>query len=124
MAARDLGVPQKGNDSLILSRPRPQEIRVRNALPHVMVETATVTSKGQVTLPASLRKRLGIREGTRLLFMDDDVGVRLLTEDDLNRMFEVFDRRRKQLRLTRKRLETIVEEAKERVWRRHYAGRR
>jgi len=89
-----------------------------------MVETATVTSKGQVTLPASLRKRLGIREGTRLLFMDDDVGVRLLTEDDLNRMFEVFDRRRKQLRLTRKRLETIVEEAKERVWRRHYAGRR
>jgi antitoxin PrlF len=35
---------------------------------------ATVTSKGQVTLPAEARRRLGIRAGTRLEFIvkDDD----------------------------------------------------
>lgn len=35
---------------------------------------ATVTSKGQVTLPAETRRRLGIRAGTRLEFVvkDDD----------------------------------------------------
>jgi len=35
---------------------------------------ATVTSKGQVTLPVETRRRLGIRAGTRLEFIvkDDD----------------------------------------------------
>ena len=31
--------------------------------------TATVTSKGQVTIPAEARRRLGIRAGTRLEFL-------------------------------------------------------
>ena len=31
-----------------------------------MSETITVTSKGQVTLPAKIRKRMGITRGTRL----------------------------------------------------------
>ena len=36
--------------------------------------TSTVTSKGQVTLPAEARRRLGIRAGSRLEFIvkDDD----------------------------------------------------
>lgn len=36
--------------------------------------TVTVSSKGQVTLPAEARRRLGIRAGTRLEFIvhDDD----------------------------------------------------
>lgn len=29
---------------------------------------ATVTSKGQVTLPSELRKRLGLRQGSRIRF--------------------------------------------------------
>jgi AbrB family looped-hinge helix DNA binding protein len=33
---------------------------------------ATVTSKGQVTLPAETRRRLGIRAGTRLEFIVKD----------------------------------------------------
>jgi len=31
--------------------------------------TATVTAKGQVTLPAELRRQLGIRPGSKLEFM-------------------------------------------------------
>jgi len=35
--------------------------------PAAMVE-ATVTSKGQVTLPSELRKRLGVQRGSRIRF--------------------------------------------------------
>ncbi len=40
--------------------------------------TAIVSSKGQVTLPADIRKRLGIAAGTRLEFVvrgDDLLGI-------------------------------------------------
>jgi antitoxin PrlF len=37
---------------------------------------STVTSKGQVTIPKAVRKRMGIDEGSRLLFVDD--GDRIL----------------------------------------------
>jgi len=36
---------------------------------------AKVTSKGQVTLPAELRDRLGIEPGDRLLFIEKDDGT-------------------------------------------------
>ena len=37
---------------------------------------ATVTSKGQVTLPVALRERLGITEGTKVKFILDGTGIR------------------------------------------------
>lgn len=43
---------------------------------------ATVTDKGQVTLPKAIRDRLGIRAGTRIDFEvqpDDTLKVRVLT---------------------------------------------
>ena len=40
-----------------------------------MVEVATVTSKGQVTLPASIRKKLGLRKGSKLIFLEEGEGV-------------------------------------------------
>ncbi len=36
--------------------------------------TATVTSKGQVTIPVEVRKRMGIRAGTRVDFQFADDG--------------------------------------------------
>lgn len=36
--------------------------------------TATVTSKGQVTIPVEVRDRLGIRPGTRLEFVATESG--------------------------------------------------
>lgn len=37
--------------------------------------TATVTSKGQITIPIEVRERLGIRTGTRVEFVVRDDGV-------------------------------------------------
>lgn len=40
---------------------------------------ATVTSKGQITLPKDIRDRLGLRKGDRVRFVvDEDGRVRLL----------------------------------------------
>jgi antitoxin PrlF len=49
---------------------------------------STVTSKGQVTIPKGVRKRMGIDEGSRLLFVDD--GDRILVyklEGDLESLY-------------------------------------
>lgn len=44
------------------------------------METTTVTSKGQVTIPHALRQRLGIRQGSRVEFsiVGDHVEMRVV----------------------------------------------
>ena len=40
---------------------------------------ATVTSKGQITIPKAVREQLDLREGEKVLFrFDDEGGVRLV----------------------------------------------
>jgi len=41
-----------------------------------------VTSKGQVTIPKTVRDRMGIEEGTRLVFIDDGYRVLVYKMDD------------------------------------------
>ena len=36
------------------------------------MELAKVTSKGQVTIPVEIRKKLGIKNGDKVLFIEDD----------------------------------------------------
>ena len=42
-----------------------------------------MTSKGQITIPVSIRKRLGINEGDKLLFLDRQDGVLMLNPNML-----------------------------------------
>jgi AbrB family looped-hinge helix DNA binding protein len=35
------------------------------------IETGVVTTKGQLVIPARLRRRLGIKKGTRITFTED-----------------------------------------------------
>ena len=46
-------------------------------------EYATVTSKGQLVIPAAMRRRFKIKEGTKVLFLEDNGRLLLqpLTED-------------------------------------------
>lgn len=48
--------------------------KVRNVLPlkgDFYMELAKVTSKGQVTIPIEIRKKLGIKNGDKVLFVEE-----------------------------------------------------
>ena len=36
------------------------------------IETSVVTTKGQLVIPARLRRRFGIKKGTKVTFIEDD----------------------------------------------------
>jgi antitoxin PrlF len=38
----------------------------------------TVSSKGQVVIPAEIRRRFGIEAGSELEFVEDDLGLRII----------------------------------------------
>jgi len=42
-----------------------------------MQKQATITSKGQITVPREVRRMLGVRSGDKLLFESDGNGVRV-----------------------------------------------
>jgi len=50
----------------------------------VFMEMAKVTSKGQITIPVSIRRRLKINEGDKLLFIDSPDGVVMVNPDMLH----------------------------------------
>ena len=39
------------------------------------MELAKLSSKGQVTVPLSIRKRLGLKEGDKVLFLDEGENI-------------------------------------------------
>lgn len=42
------------------------------------MELARVTSKGQITIPIAIRKRLGVKEGDKLLFIEHNGKIEIL----------------------------------------------
>ena len=55
--------------------------------PKAFEAEATVTSKGQITLPVALRERLGIEAGTKIKFIHDAKGTRLEAEKPISAYF-------------------------------------
>jgi len=45
------------------------------------MQTSTMTSKGQITIPAELRKRFGLRSGERVGFVVEEGSVRLVRRE-------------------------------------------
>ena len=48
-----------------------------------VLDMAKVTSKGQITIPASIRKAVGLREGDKVLFVHEDNGTISLRSSNL-----------------------------------------
>lgn len=46
------------------------------------MSTATVTSKGQITIPADVRRRLGLESGDRVEFVEADGGFAIKAAND------------------------------------------
>ena len=42
------------------------------------MELAKLTSKGQLTVPVAIRKKLGLKEGDKVVFLTDDDGIRIV----------------------------------------------
>jgi AbrB family looped-hinge helix DNA binding protein len=51
-----------------------------------MVETVTVTSKGQVTIPSKLRKELRIAEGEKLLVIREGNTIKIIPVPKLSEL--------------------------------------
>jgi len=51
-----------------------------------MVETTTVTSKGQVTIPSRLRKELKITEGEKLLIIREGDAIKIIPMPKLSKL--------------------------------------
>ena len=52
-------------------------------------QSATFTSKGQLVVPAALRRKHGIEAGTKVRFLEDQFGrivLQPITEEYINRM--------------------------------------
>jgi AbrB family looped-hinge helix DNA binding protein len=45
------------------------------------MQTSTLTTKGQVTIPVELRKRLGLHPGDQVGFVVEDDGIRLVRRE-------------------------------------------
>lgn len=52
------------------------------------METGIVTLKGQIVIPAKIRRRLGIKKGTKVCFIEgnEDLIIRPLTKDYFEKM--------------------------------------
>lgn len=42
------------------------------------LELAKLTSKGQLTIPIAIRKKLHLKEGDKVAFLSDDDGIRIV----------------------------------------------
>ena len=42
------------------------------------MDVATLNSKGQITIPISVRKKLGLKQGDKIVFIEDTQGIRIL----------------------------------------------
>ena len=47
------------------------------------MELAKVTTSGQITIPIQIRKKLGIREGDKVMFLEEDNKVILLNSSQI-----------------------------------------
>ena len=60
-----------------------------------VMRTSAVTRKGQVTIPAPIRKRLGLRQGDRVAFVDEDDRIVLKpVQNDVRAAFGLVKARR------------------------------
>jgi AbrB family looped-hinge helix DNA binding protein len=59
------------------------------------MQTSAVTRKGQVTIPVGVRKRLGLRQGDRVAFVDEDDRIVLKpVQNDVRAAFGLVKTRR------------------------------
>jgi AbrB family looped-hinge helix DNA binding protein len=56
------------------------------------MSSSVITRKGQVVIPAKIRRRLGLKNGTRVNFYEENGGIRIVpvTPEIIEKNFGVF----------------------------------
>ena len=75
------------------------------------MEEATLTSKGQVTIPKEIRTHLGLREGEKIVFIErnDEVVIRPKKKDAMKELRKL---RESLPKISEKELNEMIQESK------------
>jgi len=90
-----------------------------------MLDVSRVTSKGKVTIPAAMRRKLGIKDGDKVVFMED--GNRIVIANAamvaLREVQEAFSGEAERLGLRDERdVIDMVKEVRREMWEERHGG--
>jgi len=83
------------------------------------MEAAKITNRGQITIPIDIRKKLGVREGDKVIFMEDDNKIFVVNavEAAFNKMRIAFAGEAERLGLKNESdVVAMVDEIREEMW--------
>ncbi len=85
-----------------------------------MIETITVSSRGQIVIPERVREELGIEEGEKLVLIKDEKRVILEKENDFLQSLRNREERKSWIALGEKAFSKMWDNEKdERVWKKY-----
>lgn len=67
----------------------PATVKIPPEPPLAKTRVATITSKGQITIPAQTRRELGVKPGDKLAFQSTPHGIVIVRQNEENR-FEKY----------------------------------
>jgi len=75
-----------------------------------MREEATITSKGQVTIPKVVRHQLGLKRGEKIIFVDraGEIVIKPKIKDPVSKLREM----RKVIKIRKKEIDRMIAESK------------
>jgi AbrB family looped-hinge helix DNA binding protein len=90
-----------------------------------VMEVAKITSRGQVTIPIDIRRKLGVKEGDKIIFAEDGNRIFVINAAKIAfaSMREAFVGEAERLGLTNEQdIVALVDEVREDMWRERYAN--
>jgi AbrB family looped-hinge helix DNA binding protein len=89
------------------------------------MEIAKITSRGQITIPMDIRKKLGVREGDKVVFLEDQgrIFVANAAKIAFANMRKAFEGEAERLGLRNEQdVATLVDEIRNEMWEERYAN--
>ncbi|MCL2501385.1 MAG: AbrB/MazE/SpoVT family DNA-binding domain-containing protein [Defluviitaleaceae bacterium] len=90
-----------------------------------MMEVARITSRGQVTIPINIRRKLGVKEGGKIIFAEDNnrIFVTNAAKAAFTNMRTAFAGEAERLGLTDEQdVVALVDEVRGEMWKERYAN--
>jgi antitoxin PrlF len=89
------------------------------------MDIARISAKGQVTIPIEIRKKLGLKEGDKVIFIEKDNNIILLNSNRL--AFEEFQREMEGEAFnagikTEQDVVDLVRQVRRQIWEERYEG--